>query len=230
MGENSKKDYNNGRIYCIRNHITDDIYVGSTTQALSKRMQKHKFSMKYERDNKTLVYQKMNELGAEHFYIELIEEYECENIEQLRKREGEVIRELKPSLNKRVEDRTIQEWREDNKQKMQEYHKQYREEHNDELKEKNKIYREEHREQISDKKKESYYSNHEEILQQRQEHRDNNREHIRALNNTHYNKHKEKTKRQENTQCICGVKCSVGNMSAHKNQNTIKNMENFIRK
>ena len=133
MVDNSKKDYKNGRIYCIRNHITDDIYVGSTTQALSKIMQKHKESINNKRDGNMLLYQKMRELGQEHFYIELIEEYQCENIEQLRKREGETIRELKPTLNKRIEDRTIQEWREDNKQKMQEYHKQYREKHKVEI-------------------------------------------------------------------------------------------------
>ena len=40
MGEVSKKDFKNGRIFCIRNHICDDIYIGSTTQPLSKRMQK----------------------------------------------------------------------------------------------------------------------------------------------------------------------------------------------
>ena len=49
----------------------------------------------------------MREIGKQRFYIELYEEYPCENIEQLRKREGEIIRELKPTLNKRIEDRTI---------------------------------------------------------------------------------------------------------------------------
>ena len=29
MGEVSKIDFNKGRIYCIRNSITDDIYVGN---------------------------------------------------------------------------------------------------------------------------------------------------------------------------------------------------------
>ena len=34
--------YNDGKIYAIRNDITDDIYIGSTTMALSKRMVKHR--------------------------------------------------------------------------------------------------------------------------------------------------------------------------------------------
>ena len=80
----------------------------------------------------------MRQIGKQRFFIELYEECPCKNIEQLRKREGEVIRELKPTINKRIENRTVQEWREDNKQKMQEWHKQNREEHKEELKDKHK--------------------------------------------------------------------------------------------
>ena len=43
MSQNSK-DYKNGKIYCIRNNIDDNIYVGSTTQPLSKRMALHRQS------------------------------------------------------------------------------------------------------------------------------------------------------------------------------------------
>jgi predicted GIY-YIG superfamily endonuclease len=35
-------DYKNGKIYCIRNKINDDVYIGSTTQPLSQRMAKHR--------------------------------------------------------------------------------------------------------------------------------------------------------------------------------------------
>jgi hypothetical protein len=38
----NKKDYQNGKIYCIRSHKTDLIYVGSTCQPLSKRLGKHR--------------------------------------------------------------------------------------------------------------------------------------------------------------------------------------------
>ena len=42
MAQNNQKDYKNGKIYCIRNNIDDDLYVGSTTQPLCKRMAKHR--------------------------------------------------------------------------------------------------------------------------------------------------------------------------------------------
>ena len=35
-------DYKNGKIYQILNNVNDDIYVGSTCQALSKRMYQHR--------------------------------------------------------------------------------------------------------------------------------------------------------------------------------------------
>lgn len=47
----------------------------------------------------------MRELGVDHFYIELIEDYPCETIDQLRKKEGLYIREI-GTLNLRVEGRT----------------------------------------------------------------------------------------------------------------------------
>ena len=53
----ASKDFKNGKIYCIRNTIDDDIYVGSTCQPLSKRMAKHRVDMKgYKKDR--LLYSK----------------------------------------------------------------------------------------------------------------------------------------------------------------------------
>ena len=82
----------------------------------------------YKRNRK--IYTK-REFGKENFYIELIEEYPCENIEQLNKREGELIRELKPVLNTQVAGRTIKEWREDNKEYLREDKKLYHIENNE---------------------------------------------------------------------------------------------------
>ena len=153
MAEVGKRNYQNGKIYCVRNHVDDDMYVGSSCQPLSKRMAWHRDARKKEAKKHYKIYQKMNTLGVENFYIELIENYPCEHVEQLTRREGELIRELKPSLNKRVEGRTEKEWREDNKEKLKrdkkeraqnnsekvlEYSKRYRVENNDEIKRKAK--------------------------------------------------------------------------------------------
>ena len=50
-------------------------------------MYKHRKNAVY--NNKYMpIHQMMNELGTGSFYIELIEEYPCANVEQLRAREG----------------------------------------------------------------------------------------------------------------------------------------------
>ena len=42
MVNRKKKDYQNGKIYCLRSHKTDLVYVGSTCQPLYKRLNEHK--------------------------------------------------------------------------------------------------------------------------------------------------------------------------------------------
>ena len=99
------KDYQNGKIYTIRNHIDDEVYVGSTCQQLSKRMAMHRNAMKHEVSCKRKVYKHMNEIGIENFYIELYEHYPCNSCEELAKREGEIIR-LIGTLNHRIAGQT----------------------------------------------------------------------------------------------------------------------------
>ena len=67
----------------------------------------------------------MREHGANNFYIELLEDYPCQNREQLRAKEGEYIRKLS-TRNKRIERRTIQEWRKDNEEYLKKNKQTYR--------------------------------------------------------------------------------------------------------
>ena len=120
-------DYKNSKIYKILNDINDEVYVGSTTQSLSKRMAKHRGDMNTKRSLKFKfkLYDLMRELGSEYFYVELIEEYPCDNVEQLRAREGVFIRQM-ATLNKRIEGRTKKEYTTDTKDAKREYDKHYR--------------------------------------------------------------------------------------------------------
>ena len=111
-------DYKNGKVYQVLNHVNNDIYVGSTCQALSKRLHEHKSHLNV---GKGELYKLMRIIGKEPFYIELIESYPCNNREELRAREGYYIRE-RGSLNKAIAGRTRQEWFEDNKEYDKQYH------------------------------------------------------------------------------------------------------------
>ena len=116
MEEKRTKDYANGKIYAIYNYIDPSlIYVGSTCQSLGKRLSKHRRDVNSKKSQTIPLYIKMREIGKEHFYIELLEEYPCENTDQLRAREGYYIRDL-GTLNGKIEDRTRKEWEAQNQQ------------------------------------------------------------------------------------------------------------------
>ena len=82
-------DYQKGQLYKIINTETDDVYIGSTIQPLSKRMNGHRCGM--TRQGMKL-YKFMCELGVNKFYIELVENCPCSSKEELHAREGHWIR------------------------------------------------------------------------------------------------------------------------------------------
>ena len=149
--------YKNGKIYTIR-HKNDDslIYVGSTIQPLFKRWNQHKEILNNEnyKSYNMLLYQKMRATNVNDWYIELYENFTCDNKEQLNKQEGEVIRKIS-TLNKRIEGRTKVEYREDNRDIINEKKKEYNKIHKD----KRKAYREAHKDKIKEYNKEYYYKN-----------------------------------------------------------------------
>ena len=90
-------NYTNGKIYTIRcKKDTTLIYVGSTTAKLSKRWCNHRY------DYKKGLHFPFHDLieDINDWYIELYEEFPCDNNEQLLKREGEVMRQIS-TLNSR---------------------------------------------------------------------------------------------------------------------------------
>ena len=142
-------NYQGGRIYTIRCKIDDTlIYVGSTTQPLAKRWAEHR--SKSKKDNTRKLYQSINNNWGE-WYIELYEEYPCDNREQLNKREGEIIR-LIGNLNVKIEGRTkkeyYKEYHQNHREELLEAKRQYRINNKEYTKEYGKKYREEHKEEL----------------------------------------------------------------------------------
>jgi len=111
-------DYKNGKIYAVRSHQTEQIYIGSTTQSLSTRFAEHKCRSKTRNCSSKEI------LQYPDAYIELIEEYSCDNKEQLNKKEGEHIRSNN-CVNKYIAGQTDKEYRDINREKMIEYQKEY---------------------------------------------------------------------------------------------------------
>ena len=163
-------NYNNGKIYKITDIAYTKMYIGSTTQSLSRRFSKHKANYKVWKDGKygkSTSYDLFDEFGIENCKIELIEEYECENKSQLERKEGEHIK-LNECVNKIVAGRTPKEYREDNKEVIKQYrlenkekHKQYKEDNKDKL----DLYQKEWREDNKDAIK-AYREDNKEVINQ----------------------------------------------------------------
>ena len=142
-------DYKNGKIYVIRNHCNDFVYVGSTTQSLSKRFSKHKRDMKNRKKYHYEIYKAVSELGIENFYIELLELYPCNSRDELRTKEGYYIRKFDSfnnGYNMRITGRTDKEYREDNKEKIKQKDKKYYQNNREIILQKIKIYDEKNKE------------------------------------------------------------------------------------
>ena len=197
--EKNKKEYKNGRIYCIRNNTNDDVYVGSTTQPLILRFQKHKCDAKNPKKNNFKFYQQKNEIGIEQFYIELVEEYACENIEQLRRREGEWIRKM-ATLNTKVAGRTNIEYRQETKDDKKEY---------------DKLYSEANKYKKREQAKTRYENKKEEIKQQTNEY-------------YHKNKDKISEHNKQMIECPCGIKLTQANKARHLKSKQHQNYEKSL--
>ena len=178
--------YQDGKIYQILNSETDDVYVGSTCQKLSKRMTNHRTQLKSGRVCK--LYEKMHEIGEEHFYIELIEEYPCENSEQLLKREGEWMRRIS-TLNENVAGRNNKQYKQENKETIKEREKTYYQENKEQILQRQKEHYTENKERINERHK-KYNEEHKEEIQA---YRDSRKEEKTQYNKSYYKENKEQS-------------------------------------
>ncbi len=103
--------YHNGKIYTLRSHQTDMFYIGSTTDALHKRLYGHKQDYNRWKKYNIRYITSCEMIKYDDCYIELLENFKCETKSELTKREGELIRSHKSDLvNIRVDGRTKHEY------------------------------------------------------------------------------------------------------------------------
>ena len=115
--------YNNASIYTIRNRKDESlIYVGSTIGAIHKRLSVHKSSCKQGKP--VSLYSHIIDNDWTDWYIELYEKVNCNDREELCRREGQVIRDI-GTINKNVAGRTNKEsktrWRKANPEYMKQW-------------------------------------------------------------------------------------------------------------
>ena len=146
--------YQSGKIYKIIDVGYTKCYIGSTTEKLSSRMAKHRYTFSTSKDN-TASCLLFREFGIENCKIELIELYPCQSKEELYAREGFHIRTME-CVNKIVAGRTQKEKYEENKQEILQKMKLYRDEHKEEIRERKRLDYLNHKAYIQEKRRETY--------------------------------------------------------------------------
>jgi hypothetical protein len=155
-------DYSKGKIYKLTTiHDPELVYYGSTINILCKRKQEHKY--KFKKGILDCSSNKLFELGIDDVEITLVESVNCNNKEELLKKERFYI-ENNNCVNKNIPNRNFKE-----------YIKYYRKENKDKIKKKNKEYREKTKEQRDEYNKNYYEQNKNDIKMKRKIYREQNK-------------------------------------------------------
>jgi len=196
------RDYNEGKIYKI--DVDGKLYVGHTIQPFRVRFNSHKADSKNRPDRIPKLYSAIKERGGwEGLQMELVENFPCKNIDELKSRERHWIRQLQSELNTYVPLRTDKERyyenHEEEKQKRRELREQNKEEINARRREifstpEGKVrkaeydrkYRESHQEQLKQKKKDYSIKNAEKIQQYRSSDEFKQKRNEKRRNTTHH--------------------------------------------
>ena len=109
-------NYQNGKIYKITSNQTEQVYIGSTCNPLSKRMAKHRETYKMHLAGKYNNVSSFEILAHGDAIIVLVENCPCDNKEQLFRRERFHIENTANCVNNRIPGRTNAERYQENKE------------------------------------------------------------------------------------------------------------------
>ena len=172
LNTNPVQRYDRGQIYIIRSPSTDEVYVGSTIQLLSKC-----FSVEVCKYNSGKFCASGEIIKFGDAYIELLEDYPCDSKNKLNKRENFYIRSIDGCINKRSEkiELTDQE-KNDRFNAFSTY---------------NKNYKNINREKISQKAKEYYILNSDKLCKANSAYYEANKELVSARMKLYYQRKKD---------------------------------------
>jgi len=143
-------DYQLGKIYKLTSHSNNLVYYGSTAQQhLSTRIASHIRDYNCYLNNKGDYTYSFKVLECDDYKYEVIENYPCNNIKQLKDRERWYIQNNE-CVNKCIPNRTAAEYYQDNIEYFKEQQKEYREANKDKIKDKNKKYNEANKDKIKE--------------------------------------------------------------------------------
>lgn len=173
--------YQNAVVYAIRSHQTDKFYIGSTRTPLHKRFWTHRSCYNLWTEDGKHYITSFEILQYPDAYIELVEEFPCENAAQLRKKEGEHIRLNRDNcVNMHIAGRSKNEYAEEHKEETAAYQGFYREAHREQQHAYDKAYHEAHKEKRNAKSKAYREAHRDEILAKQKAYREAHKEEYNA--------------------------------------------------
>ena len=219
-------NYQLGKIYKIVSDQTENVYIGSTCEpTLARRMTGHRKDYKQYINTGKKYITSYELLKYDDSQIILIENWPCDNKDELHKRERYWIDQYNNHVNKIIPTRTGKEYKKDNETRIKEIKKEYyesnkydilkqckeyKQSHKAKIKEREKRYREANKDDISKRIKDHYENNKTSILKRHKEYKQLNKEKINKQRkqyrrnkiikriNEQFNKMKEQIKLHEN--------------------------------
>ena len=186
-------NYENGKVYVVRNTTNSKLYVGSTVRTLAQRMAEHRIQAK----NGLIFpfYSAMREIGIEKFYIELLADYKCDRKEQLNKEEGRHMRELNALVpngyNQILAGRSMIEWNAENAEAIKAKRKEFNIVHKEKRDAFSRAYHKDNIEAIHERHKQYQIDNAEAIKTRNKQRRDANAEKVKECNRAYDAAHRD---------------------------------------
>lgn len=233
----------------------EDMYIGSTTMTLSRRMSCHR--AKSRAGNTSKLYVWMRDIGVENCAIVCITTHACNSFEEQRMKEQEVKTRLNPNLNscdayisrgerirrdrdasrlyraahideKRAADRAYYG---ENRERLCEYQKEYRAENSEKIADYMKEYRAKMGEDLLQKKRDYYYANHDKIRAEQNKKYEENKDELNKRNmELYYKNHQQRLKKDEERRRAKGVKPRVVYTDEERKAARKMQKENYLAK
>lgn len=196
-------DYKNGKIYKIECQETNRIYIGSTCQpTIAGRLRGHMQKFRAYQQGKKTYTSSFCILETDNYKCLLVCNYPCNTKDELTAKEAEYIRQYKNDdmyecVNIFIPRRTVQEYYQDNKEKIIGKKKQYYEDNKEKIGEYRKQYTTDNKEKIAEYKKQYRTDNKEKIKGKRQQYRQTDKQKVSHT-------------------CECGGKFKINDKARHE--------------
>ena len=157
-------DYSKGKIYKLVSNYTDDIYIGSTCNTLSRRKSGHKCHYMRYIDGKCNYISSFKLYEKGDVDIVLLESCSVNNKDELYRRERYFIENYN-CINKYIPGRTKKQYYQANKDKVKKYQNQYKKKWCEDNKDKVKKYHQINKDKINQQRRQLYKNNKDKMKQ-----------------------------------------------------------------